>query len=502
MSNFEDILSSLGTGRWTYAIFFWASMNYLRWPAQILSGAFVAPAQELRCVANATQCQPSGLPCDQFQFVDESFNETLTSEFLLVCNRAPLRSLYSSLYMFGYMPGALLGGVIADRYGRKAALNAGLVMSCILPLLVSVSPSLPLIMTWRFLLGAFHPILLTSFYTILMEVAEHRHRAAIGILTGIPWAVGIIAWALLGYHVRAWRWLNAIASLCNFLFIPCIWLVPESPRWLVVQGRFEEAATILKKAAKLNNTKLMEDERLYQIMQDISKDSTKSKNEKKDKNFISSLISELAVLLSTGGLLRRTLSLWSIFVVLSMVYYGLAMGGVAFSDDPYVYMALGGVMELPAYTVNAWLVVWLGRRLPTVCCLLVCAGALAALPLVPQGAWLLCLAMVGKMTITMAYQSMYVYMMELFPTEARTWGVGTTTFISRIGSIMTPYLVDNLAVHVPWLPTVIFAGSCLAAGAVTCLLPETGKLPMPDTVADTNTPAVTDTKEALSLVKT
>ena len=50
------------------------------------------------------------------------------------------------------------------------------------------------------------------------------------------------------------------------------------------------------------------------------------------------------------------------------------------------------------------------------------------------------------------------------------------------------------AVHVSWLPTVIFAGSCLAAGAVTCLLPETGKLAMPDTV--------TDTKEALSLNKT
>ena len=43
---------------------------------------------------------------------------------------------------------------------------------------------------------------------------------------------------------------------------------------------------------------------------------------------------------STGGLLKRTLSLWTIFVVLAMVYYGLSLGGVTFSDDPYVYMAL------------------------------------------------------------------------------------------------------------------------------------------------------------------
>ena len=153
-----------------------------------------------------------------------------------------------------------------------------------------------------------------------MEVSESRHRGALGILSGFPWALGIVGWAGMGYLIRDWRWLNGVAGLLNLLLIPSIWwalaplvgfcsdtssmirgedvmkirelyefkfiiimvllsgcyyhwcrLVPESPRWLAVQGRFEEAAEILKKAAKLNNTKLMEDERLYQIMQDIQK---------------------------------------------------------------------------------------------------------------------------------------------------------------------------------------------------------------------------------------
>ena len=42
-------------------------------------------------------------------------------------------------------------------------------------------------------------------------------------------------------------------------------------------------------------------------------------------------------------------------------------------------------MELPAYTLNAPIVGRLGRRLPSILCLLACAVALAALPLVPEG---------------------------------------------------------------------------------------------------------------------
>jgi len=496
MSNFDDIIGDLGTGRWTYSIFFWTALSNLRMPASVMSGAFVAPPTEFWCLPNATQhpanttqgeCSHLGQACDQFRYDDAIFARTLTSEFGLVCSRASLRSLYSSLYMFGIMVGYLLGGFIADRYGRKAWVSFGVpvLTASVLPLVMSLSPSLSLVMVCRFLQGICHPAMYLSLYTILMEVSESRHRGALGILSGFPWALGIVGWAGMGYLIRDWRWLNGVAGLLNLLLIPSIWLVPESPRWLAVQGRFEEAAEILKKAAKLNNTKLMEDERLYQIMQDIQKDSAKSNVESNDKNQISIIISELGLLVSTGGLLRRTLSLWGIFTVVSMVYYGLSLSGVKFSDDPYVFMALSGLVELPAYTLNAPLVAKFGRRLPSAGCFFVCAAALAILPLLSKGALLMCLALLGKMTITMAFESMYLYMLELFPTEARTWGVGSTEFVAKIGAIITPYIVDNLGLHIPWLPTVIFAGSSLGAGALAFLMPDTSKLPMPDTVTET-----------------
>ena len=57
----------------------------------------------------------------------------------------------------------------------------------------------------------------------VMEGSESRHRAALSILSGIPWALGIVGWAGMGYLIRDWRWLNGVAGLLNFLVIPTIW---------------------------------------------------------------------------------------------------------------------------------------------------------------------------------------------------------------------------------------------------------------------------------------
>ena len=54
------------------------------------------------------------------------------------------------------------------------------------------------------------------------------------------------------------------------------------------------------------------------------------------------------------------------------------------------------------------------------------------------------LAMTGKLTISIAYMIIYIYILELFPTEVRIQGLGSSMFASRIGSIVSPYITDNL----------------------------------------------------------
>lgn len=52
--------------------------------------------------------------------------------------------------------------------------------------------------------------------------------------------------------------------------------------------------------------------------------------------------------------------------------------------------------------------------------------------------------MVGKMAITAAYQIVYLYASELFPTEVRQRGMGTATMVAKVGSVSAPFLVETL----------------------------------------------------------
>lgn len=80
-----------------------------------------------------------------------------------------------------------------------------------------------------------------------------------------------------------------------------------------------------------------------------------------------------------------TLSLYSNFLVLGMVYFGLSLGGDKFGVDPFLYMVLSGVMEIPGSTILIPIVEKLGRRPTSVVSFFITAGALLALGVTPSG---------------------------------------------------------------------------------------------------------------------
>ena len=66
-----------------------------------------------------------------------------------------------------------------------------------------------------------------------------------------------------------------------------------------------------------------------------------------------------------------------------MVFYGMSINGVNFSADPYIYMALGGLMEIPSYTLTAAIIQKFGRRIPTAIGYLISGAAILALAFIP-----------------------------------------------------------------------------------------------------------------------
>lgn len=52
-----------------------------------------------------------------------------------------------------------------------------------------------------------------------MEVCEVKQRSLVGILIGLPWALGTMAWGATAYFFRDWRLLNLISSLPTLLIL-------------------------------------------------------------------------------------------------------------------------------------------------------------------------------------------------------------------------------------------------------------------------------------------
>lgn len=90
----------------------------------------------------------------------------------------------------------------------------------------------------------------------MIEWLGVEHRILASLVLGIPLSLGAASLSLLDYLTGYWRFWARIAYPPSFLLLFYPWILPESVRWLATQGRFTEAAQVIKKAAKCNGLKV------------------------------------------------------------------------------------------------------------------------------------------------------------------------------------------------------------------------------------------------------
>ncbi|XP_069991682.1 organic cation transporter protein-like isoform X2 [Penaeus vannamei] len=470
MSQLDDLLTQLGTGRWT--ILHILVICYCGVLAPLLPharGRFPRSQGRLR-LPPARRQRP----------------RPRHERFGLVCEREYLRATYQSIYMLGIFVGAPLNGVMADRFGRLPMVSASSVVYTGIAIGSCFLYSLPLLLAARFLLGVMHPASLQTGYILVMEMAEPRWRSALGVGMFLPWALGTMAWGGFAYLVRAWRWLQLAVSLPCLLFLPALLVLDESPRWLAVAGRQEKALGILKKAAERNRVDLPSDEKILSILKDDQRKEVQEKATHDNfKDRVKEYFETAVILFRTPRLRTITSVMYIDYLVVGLVFFGLSLGGGTLSADPFLYMALSGLVEVPANTVVVPVIARFARRTLSIFFFVVSGAALLALPFMPSGhAWAaVSLAMVGKMSITFTFNILFLFASEVFPTEVRTRGMGTSLMMSRIGAMVAPFVTESMGSVYPWAPSVVFGASSVVAGLATLALPETQGAALPDTIS-------------------
>ncbi len=156
----------------------------------------------------------------------------------------------SSLYL-GCIVGTLFTGYFTDSYGRKIPLIFAAAIFMVSSVFMGWASSYGMLVFWRIVagIGVGAASMLSPLYIAEVSPAEIRGRMVsinqLTIVTGI--LLAYFSNYMLADVENNWRWMFTSGAIPAVLFFSCVFLVPESPRWLLTKGHVDKAKTVLKK---------------------------------------------------------------------------------------------------------------------------------------------------------------------------------------------------------------------------------------------------------------
>ena len=166
-----------------------------------------------------------------------------------------------SWMMLGAAVGAVAGGWMAKSLGRKRSLMLGALIFVAASIMCGAAQSVAVLLAGRLILGVSIGILSFTAPIYLAEIAPENIRGTMVSFYQLMITVGIFVAYLsdLAFSYSGnWHWMLGIIAIPGGLFFLGIFALPDSPRWLMMRGRKEEATRVLTKLR--GNPKIVEQE--------------------------------------------------------------------------------------------------------------------------------------------------------------------------------------------------------------------------------------------------
>lgn len=349
--------------------------------------------------------------------------------------------LIASVGFAGMALGASLGGLLADRLGRRQVFALTLLVFGVATGASALVTSVGALLVLRFVVGLGLGSELPVASTYVMECSPSRIRGRVIVFLEAFWALGWTASAVIGTFVvpHQWRWGFVVGAIPAVYALVVRWGLPESPRWLLGRGRVEEAQAV---ARRLGGR--------IEVQQD-----TRPVRHVWEKEFR-----------------VRTVSLWTVWLCVNFAYYG------AFIWIPSILVAAGFGMvksfgftlvmtlaQLPGYAVAGWLIERWGRRWTLSVFLVGSAVSAIAFGTMHSAVGIVAAGMLLSFFNLGAWGALYAVTPEVYPTSVRATGAGWAAGFGRLASIAAPLCVPLLLPHGVALTFAVFSGCFLVAAA-------------------------------------
>ena len=373
-----------------------------------------------------------------------------------------------SSLIFAAAVGALVGGKISDAIGRRKTIILLAIMFFVGVMFVIFSPGFEILVAGRIILGLAVGGASTVVPVYLAELAPYEIRGSItgrnelAIVVGqfTAFVVNAILGATLGHIEGVWRIMFGICALPAIALFFGMLRMPESPRWLVEKGRYDEALAVLK-TVRSEDRALAEFAQVEQVTEDEKKG-----NQLGFKEILANKWLRRIVFVGIGVSVTQQLT-----GINSIMYYGSRVLEESGFTETAALMAntvfglaavIGGIFALRNMDrLDRRKTFFIGLFLTTIChCLVGIAGML-----LPEGnparpyviavlVTLFVLSMQSFLNI-----AVWVWLAEIFPLEIRGLAIGIAVFfgwfVNGLLALYVPTLLNALGLGTFFLFAII-----------------------------------------------
>ncbi|VVD00498.1 unnamed protein product [Leptidea sinapis] len=449
-----------------------------------MSIIFLAPPVSFKCPNNAT-C------CDHPVYNKTIFSRTIVTEWNLICGYSWMKEFTQIMFQLGALIGSLIFGIASDRFGRRPTMIFVVVLQLFAGITSSFLPGYWSFAISRLVLGSSVGGIIVVGYVIVLEFAGSEYRITTSALFHIPFGLGILILAVLGYFLTDYLHLQLAISLPCALLLFYVCLLPESPRWLLAVNKTMEAISLMERIAKMlvrENELILYIYILYIffVIFNINKHIVLYTSNNQPTEGIERQVQiyhmehlrvsdrrESAMDIIRCSYMRLNIFISSfIWFTCSCCFYGAEYYVRQISEDIHIIVVASGTACVCGCLIAIPLIKLMNRVSLILICNVISSACLLINCVIPEGVEYIVIGCIEILLSFTVFVVIYLYCAELFPTTVRSSALGISSTMISIGAIIAPYIV-SLKTYGSWCVPIIFAILSLISAALCLMLPET-----------------------------